>query len=316
VTSVGHAWVRDFASQQPSCRIDRTMRLPSFLVIGAMKAGTTSLCQDLQSNPDVFFPSVKEPHFLCTDQILTPSATKQYAALFRNAQPHQMCGEGSTGYSKLPDIRGVPDRALQVIGSKLKLIYIVREPVARAISHHYHLYRAGNAIADINEAVRSTSALIEYGRYALQLRPWLKIFGRENVFILPFEEYITKRRQSTAEVSQFLGITPRPELVVAEKIHNAAEDLGRLSPVVMPIVRAMTRSKWYKVHIHPRMPRCVSRCLKSAVSGDPPPRPAPPSLTTVKHVIDRVREDEEELRCIMGRVHPIWDREERLQRFL
>jgi hypothetical protein len=107
------------------------MRLPDFLIIGAMRAGTTSLFFDLLANPAVFFPQDKEPHCLATDDVLSASGRAAYGDLYRAAGPGQACGDASTGYSKLPDVMGVPERALRVIGghrARLRGLLLPRAP--------------------------------------------------------------------------------------------------------------------------------------------------------------------------------------------
>src|SRR5262245_60208451 len=110
------------------------MRLPNFLVIGAMKSGTTTFYHDLAAHPDVFLAE-KELGALSRDV-----ATVEYASYFKRAKPEQLCGDVSTTYSMCPDVSGVADRAKKNLSRNTKIIYLVREPVARAISHHYHYY--------------------------------------------------------------------------------------------------------------------------------------------------------------------------------
>ena len=127
--------------------------------------------------PGIYFPSVKEPHTLVFDDVLTPEGKRKYAALFQDARATQKCGEGSTGYSKIPLHKGVPERAKALLGDKLKVIYIVRNPVQRAISHHYHMYRAGDAPADFAEALEKIPLISLCSRYAFQIEPWIETAG-------------------------------------------------------------------------------------------------------------------------------------------
>ncbi len=114
------------------------MRLPDFLIIGAQKAGTTTLYRDLLANPAIFLPIDKEPGNLCEDDLLTDTGRSAYARHFANASTDQLCGEATTSHTKRPDVLGVPARARRLLGDKLKVIYLVREPISRIISHHHH----------------------------------------------------------------------------------------------------------------------------------------------------------------------------------
>ena len=164
------------------------LRLPDFLIIGAMKAGTTTLYGDLMTNSQVFMPDDKEPHCLVREDVLRHRGQRYYAGLFKAARSDQICGEASTGYSKASRFPGVALRAKQVLRHDLKLIYLVREPVARAISHHHNEIHNPTVPTDINEAIRVHAPLIEFGMYTMQLKPWLETFGREQLHIVQFEQ--------------------------------------------------------------------------------------------------------------------------------
>ena len=86
------------------------MRLPDFLLIGAMKSGTTSLYMDLADRKVVYLAENKEPHALCDDSVLTQAGQAEYAATYSKASPEQLLCDASTAYSKRPDHEGVPDR--------------------------------------------------------------------------------------------------------------------------------------------------------------------------------------------------------------
>ncbi|MHC4274757.1 MAG: sulfotransferase domain-containing protein, partial [Planctomycetota bacterium] len=196
------------------------MRLPDFLIIGAAKAGTTSLYHDLRRNPLIFMPREKEAGDLRTDDVLTPRGGGAYARLFAATGPDQVCGEAPTDYTKLPQFPGVPRRALAVIGPRVKAIYLVREPVARIISYHHHKHVEGVMPGDINVAVRECPELLEHTRYAMQITPWIETLGSEQVRIVRFEDYIADRPSTVAALSRFLGIEPRPDLVRASTVYN------------------------------------------------------------------------------------------------
>jgi hypothetical protein len=290
-------------------------RLPDFLVIGAMKAGTTSLTADLEALPAIYVPSVKEPHFLCSDAILDPGAVRDYSRLFERAAAAQLCGEASTGYSKLPDVRGVPARARQLLGGELRLIYIVRNPVARAVSHHYHLSRDGRIGLNADEAIQTTPALIDYGRYWMQLAAWLEHFPAERIRVVVFEEYIRDPRATLNQLARFLGVEPPGGGNEFAGPRNTGETVLVPRRGLQRLVNSITWSHWYKIYVHPRLPRMVSRVAKSALLRKPRQRPAPPRADTVRRIVERVADDAEQLRQWMGRSDPLWDFEEAIAEF-
>ena len=142
------------------------MRLPTFLIIGAMKAGTTTLYNDLKRQAFIFLPDCKEPNALIDDQILTRSGQIRYSSLFRHARDDQICGEASTAYAKLPHHRNAASRARQILGSNLRVIYIVRDPVLRLVSHYRHDWSLGLIKSDLRTALDEYPDLISFSCYA------------------------------------------------------------------------------------------------------------------------------------------------------
>jgi hypothetical protein len=277
-------------------------RLPDFLIVGAMKAGTTSLYRDLLTQKSVFLPIDKEPHRLMTDRVLTPEGRAEYASLFRRARPDQVCGEASTGYTKAPDAVGVPERALEILGAQTKIIYLVREPIARVRSHHYHEFSAGNAPPSIDEAVRTMPALINYTRYAWQIRPWIERFGRENVRILEFGEYTADRPGATASICDWLGVEANPAAVHKEEVFNR----GDAKPVNIGLLGGVNRTPLYRRLVRPFLPTRARDRLRKTVLPPAPPRPAPPTEETIAFIYEQLRADLASLASLMGREPDVW----------
>ncbi len=279
------------------------MKLPDFLIIGAMKSGTTTLYRDLLTNPAVYMPADKEPGHLCHDEVLTEQGTREYADLFRFAREDQCSGEASTNYSKIPRFNGVPERARKVCGERLRVFYIVREPVARIISHHYHMHAIGMFGPDINEEVRKQSILLDYTRYATQIVPWMDTFGEAQVRPLIFEEYIRHRRETIAEISGELGIAPRPELVDERSAYNRS-DRKHGRPKMW---QRLWATPVYRRYIQPRLPSGLRDRMRTLLYPKAPPRPAPPTPETVDYLIGELGEEMDRFQRVLGRSEPIWD---------
>lgn len=287
------------------------MKLPDFLIIGAMKAGTTSLYRDLLANPAVFMPIDKEPWNLARDDVCQPQGLRQYAKLFEKAKAHQVCGEASTVYSQLPDITGVPQRARQVLGDRLTVIYLVREPVSRIVSHHHHLWLSGAVACGLDDAVRRYPRFINYSRYAMQIEPWREALGPQQVLIVQFETYINDRRGTVASVSRFLGIEPQCEQIRAETAYNKSEG----KPVPKGPVASLRRRWLYRTILRPMLSSSAREKLRSTLLPKAPTQPDPPSMETVRYIIEQVRDDDERLRVIMGQDDPLWDFRDVLRRY-
>ena len=103
----------------------------NLFIIGAMKAGTTTLHYLLDRHPDIFMSLEKEP------QVFSSKPLASYDDIFEGYDKQKYMGESSTAYTKLPD---EPNIAKQIYdyNPDAKLIYLIREPMARAVSHYRH----------------------------------------------------------------------------------------------------------------------------------------------------------------------------------
>ncbi|MEM1330293.1 MAG: sulfotransferase [Planctomycetota bacterium] len=281
------------------------MRLPDFLIIGAMKAGTTTLFADLGANPGCYFPRDKEPGDLARDEVLTEAGRAAYARHFEGAPSGALLGEASTVYTKRPDFERCAERARRVLGPDLKLLYIVRDPISRALSQHYHEWSAGELdIADASEAIRSVPRILEYSRYAMQLEPWLDAFGSENLMAVRFEDYIADRASGCERVSRFLGLEPRTDL-----IESAAHNKGDEKMVLRGPLKALWNSWPYQKLVRPVLGSSAASGLKSAISRrmpKAPPRPAKPSSDVLAWARTQVEPDLARLPELLGAGAPAW----------
>ncbi len=263
------------------------MPLPSFLIIGAMKCGTTSLYRDLEANPDVFFPLDKEPGNLASDDVLTGKGRGDYEGLYSRAARGQVCGDASARYAMRPDFPCVPERARRVLGSDVRIIYLVREPLARIVSHHYHDYIRGVVNESIDWAVRRYSRYIDYSRYAEQVEPWIEVFGPHQVEVVKFEHYIANRRRVVAELSTFIGVRPRPDLVNVHRIFNRGDG----QPVLTGPWLELRDSGLYQRWVRPRLSTELRHRLRYRLLPEGPPRPEPPSQATRRFLREALSED-------------------------
>ena len=286
-------------------------RFPDFLVIGAMKAGTTTLYRDLLTNAHVFMPDTKETDELTHDDVLTDRGRVQFAKHFERAQADQICGEASTSSSKLPDFPGVPERALEIIGPDLKIIYLVREPVARAVSHHHHDYCFRLKPANFEQSLSSYRDLIQYSQYHMQIRAWLAHFDLNQIMVIPFEEYTKSRRDTISAVSQFLGIPAQPEAIEQERVFN---DTTKDKRIAVGTWARLAKNPIYRNLIRPWLPLELKDKLRNAMLPNYPDKQLP-TVESVERIIEAVAGDAEELRVLLGRDQPFWDFDSVLARY-
>lgn len=239
--------------------------------------------EDLRAHPSIFLPE-KELGIL-----LEPGASgfgdcAQYENLFRHARKGQVLGEVSSPYAKLPESAGVAARAVGFLGNDLRIVYLVRNPVDRVVSHHHHAWSRGFMSGSIDEAVRDDPRLLNYTRYATQLRPWSELVGPENVRVVKFEHYINDRVAVLRSLFDFLGAPPESP----GDSHHRAYNVSVGSPVAMGRRGRIARSSVYRRVVRPLMPEAVRRAGGRALLPKSSPRPDPPSPSSVDLILNEI----------------------------
>lgn len=225
---------------------------PDFLIVGAMKAGTTTLFRDLIGHPDLFLPEDKEPDILTAPGEDLEAKRRDYEDLFARSRPGQLCGEASTSYTKRPDFEGVAERALRLAGPDLRIIYLVREPISRIVSHYKHEAGIGLVTEPLNEAVLRHERFVAYSRYDWQIAPWIEAFGEDRVLRLSFENYIANRHETVTDVCRFLGVNPAlAPAPMEDRAFNASE---RKPTATRGILRNLVTSRFYLRRVKPLIP--------------------------------------------------------------
>jgi len=180
-------------------------RLPDFIIIGAMKSATSTLHNQLSAQPGIFMSSPKEPNFFSDDDIYNHGLS-WYSGLFSYANARDICGESSTHYTKLPDYSDTIQRLKAAI-PRPKLIYVMRHPVDRLISHYMHQWSEGVISCDINQAIDRYPELVDYSCYGMQITPYLEEFGHKAVLPLFFDDLKKNKDRALNRVGTFIGCT-------------------------------------------------------------------------------------------------------------
>ena len=276
--------------------------LPTFLIIGAQKSGTTTLYRDLLTQPGVYFPYEKEPTSLAHDAVLTPEGLAEYEAYFAKAKPTDARGDASTGYTRIPRFNGAPERASKVLGSDIELIYIVREPVSRIVSHHHHMVTNHPAPNTIEEFIDSEHHAIPFSRYAFQVKAWLEHYPADRLHVLIFEEYVKERQAAIGRLAPILGFEPMLDRIDPESKFNTAQDRSSDKGLAMKV-----QGSWPYQKLRPMLPAGVRDRLRRLLTRKAPPPPPPPSEACVERLLVELEDDQREFAEIIGRPFPIWD---------
>jgi hypothetical protein len=279
------------------------MPLPNVLIIGAMKAGTTSLYMDLATHDRGFLGHDKEPCALCSDAVLTPAGRAAYEAIYAKARPDQIRVDASTGYAKRPDFDGVVPRALEVLPAGFKVIYLVRHPIDRIISQHHHEHAEGRVGPSIDEEVRRHPRYVQYSRYSYQISPWLDAIGPSRVLVIRFEDYVNRRRETMERVLEYLGLPPFGDTTDQGKVYNKSEG----KPVKTKFWHALQHNPVYRKYLRPMAPLELRLAVRRLLLPAAKVQLAPPSLETVDYIRRELAEDVRQLGGMTGLTKPVWD---------
>ena len=193
-------------------------RLPTFMIGGAQKSGTTSLHMYLAAHPDIHFPDFpQEIHFFAHEKLFR-RGIDHYARHFTEVLPTQTT-IGQTSplylYSEEAPIRiaaTMPDA---------KMIFVLRDPVKRAYSHYWHSVKYGFETRSFSEALklekerlgrspfaRRHFSYVDRGFYAAQLKHYLDYIPHDQILVLIMEEMVANPLLAINRCCRFLGVHP------------------------------------------------------------------------------------------------------------
>jgi Sulfotransferase domain len=181
------------------------MSLPTFLIVGAAKAGTTSLYHYLRQHPNVYMSPVKEPAYYASAAAGRGTAIHTRAAyerLFDAATTECARGEASPQY--LND-EAAPDRIAADLRD-VRLIVSLRNPVDRAYSSYLGRLAGGTERRRVDEALRRGTYYFDSSLYHAPLTRYFTRFDRTRIRVLLFDELVADTRGMLQEICDFLNV--------------------------------------------------------------------------------------------------------------
>lgn len=238
---------------------------PHFIIIGAMKSGTTTLYQVLRDTPGIWLPNTKEPKQLLKAKSRYDRYFLEYARLFRAAPENAIVGEASTWYTKAPIVDGIPEHLFQLFGGKrIKFIYIMRDPVARAVSHYHHARAQNSERRGIEEVFSvNDSPYVYFSRYDYQLRNYLEVFPRSRMLLLRYEDFLDEPAVIINKILNFVG-APEAELGRLTQLAQSNRTAGKSD--VGGRFRFILESNMYREKIRPHLSNQFVDSFKRLVS--------------------------------------------------
>jgi hypothetical protein len=285
-------------------RVGRRVRrgrgaLPNLVVVGGLKCGTTSLHHYLNLHPEVEMSRPKELNFFVAE-LNWPLGPDWYASHFSGRAPVR--GESSPHYTNRPRFEGVAERMRSVVADA-RLVYMVRDPIDRMLSHYLHNVGGGYDDRTLADAFADPeSAYVTRSRYFFQLEPYLEEFGPERIEIVGREELKRDRPATMRRVFAFLGVDPGFGSTQFEREWETgtAKGQGRFRlmdrAVRLPGLRAVDRN-------FDRLPEplrwLVERVVHDPGAGAAPKPEVPPPLR--QRLADLFRDDVARLEGVAGR---------------
>lgn len=218
---------------------DTAHRLPTFMLIGAMKTGTTSLYEYLKAHEQVFMPDFKELDFFVAEANWL-RGPEWYRRQFSGAGGARAVGEASTAYTQYPMHDGVPERIARMLPG-VRLVYVVRDPVERIRSHYQHLVMTGVEKCPPEVAVLENPVYMACSRYAMQLERYLDHFPRDQILVVTSEALKDERAATVQQVYDFLGVDPTSEPEVLDTEFYRTAQRPSYPPAVLWARRFATR---------------------------------------------------------------------------
>jgi Sulfotransferase family len=284
------------------------MALPTFFIIGAPKAGTTSLHYYLDQHPQIQMSAIKEPRFFAPS--LNPLNEKRsinrldkYERLFDPAVGVR--GEASPNYTEYPFRQGVPERIKKLVPDA-KFVYLVRDPVERTISHYDHLVASegerGSLAKTLSDLSDPRLPYICASLYALQLELYLQQFPKQRVLVVDQADLLTDRLATLRKIFGFLAVDDAFDSSRFAVEQNKGDQHRTYSPRLASFVgrTVRPRSQW----LPPRVRRALRRSAEQVL--------LPAHEKTTLDADSRAQLEEfyagevKRLRTLTGRAFPTW----------
>ena len=187
----------------------------NLFIVGAPKAGTTSLHFYLQQHPDVCMSIIKEPNYFTAKEVqklyydVSPVNSEDWYHSNFTEPTSKVIGEGSVSYLFYPE---VPQKIYEY-NPKAKILIILRNPVQRAFSHYLMDYGLGLCNISLEKVLNNPlkypqfyQQFIDLGMYYQQIKRYLDVFGHDQVKVMFYDDLKTDTDLFMKEVFSFLSI--------------------------------------------------------------------------------------------------------------
>lgn len=276
----------------------RGLTLPNLIVVGAQKCGTSGLHYYLSLHPEVSMSDPKELNFFIAERNY-PRGLEWYS---RHFDPSARCrGEASPNYTAYPQHLGVPERMAAAVPDA-RLIYLVRDPIARITAHWVHNYAKRREKGGLRETLlHPNTSYVSRSRYHMQLQRFLEHFPAERILVLDNQDLRDERMPTLRRVFEFAGVDPSFEHPKFEQVRHSTSRKKRATRLGMRVQRA-SRSR-----VGRRVPRKAWLAMDVALPlSKPISKPTNVAEALGDEVLEVLHEDADRLRAQTGRDFAHW----------
>lgn len=238
--------------------------LPDFIVIGAMKCGTTSLWEYLKQHPQICIPhDIKNIEYFDSNENWHKGISF-YKSHFKADEKTKSIGELSTEYTKYPHVKNVA-KNIHTTLPDVKFIYLIRHPIERLISHYIHSVGAAKEYRDINTALQNTkdNPYILYSQYFLQLEQFLKYFKKESFLILTSDDLLTRKNNTLNVLFDYINVDTCGNTLAGVKKHtrSSKKSWNRIGRIIRRSPKYFNRYNYYTSRLPNLYAKKVERLL-------------------------------------------------------
>jgi hypothetical protein len=228
--------------------------LPTFIIGGSPRSGTTYLAEALACHPDIYMarPIIPEPKVFIGPPQPLDTYWDRYRAIFPPSSTQRARGEKSSGYLENPELAAL----IQAVVPEVRLLFIFREPVARAYSNYLWSRKNGLETLSFEQAVAEEGtrlsplaalkphvkpfAYLERGAYFHLTSRYLERFGADNVLFVLYEDIAARPTRLFAQIQDFIGVDRVPHDRLDVGVVNSAKEVG---PPIAPKTRERLREQ-------------------------------------------------------------------------
>jgi len=285
-------------------RRKRHAAMPNLIIIGGLKCGTTSIHHYLGLHPQIQMSKPKELNFFVSE-LNWDLGLDWYASRFDDR--FEVRGESSPHYTNQPRFTGVSER-IRSHCPDTKLLYMVRDPIKRILSHWVHATGAGYETRELEPTLEGLdSAYVHRSMYWMQLQPYLELFDEDRIEVITQEELQTDREDTMRKAFAFAGVDEgfTSEQFDREWEKSSAKQTGRYQVmenlVKLPGFRSLDRN-------FDRLPERLRWIVEKVVHE--PDKPSAPKPELPDHLFESLRShfsgDVAELQRFAGRDFSGW----------